>query len=152
MGVMPVMRGVAHRPYENDNRAAALMLLQSCLRCFGPTMRMPELLRLPPPAGRRNHNRFSLFLSPPAPPGPFLRAVPLLTAAGERMSIVYRVFRRTDRGSQVIAEVRGANVTGLFADLVRERLLHAGFPHIPVEEALQRLPTCSPRYFGFDRV
>lgn len=68
------------------------------------------------------------------------------------MSIVYRVFRRTDRGSQVIAEVRGATVTGLFADLVRERLCLAGFPEIPVEEALHRLHAYSPRYFGFDRV
>ena len=68
------------------------------------------------------------------------------------MPIVYRIFRRTDRGSQVIAEIRGSHVTGLFADLVRERLYHFGYPDIPADEALLRFGTHSPRYFGFDRV
>ena len=68
------------------------------------------------------------------------------------MSTVYRIFRRTDRGSQVIAEIRGAVVTGLFADLVRERLHHFGYPEVSADEALMRFRTDSPRYFGFDRV
>jgi hypothetical protein len=68
------------------------------------------------------------------------------------MTIVYRVFRRTDRGSQVIAEIRGPHITGLFADLVRERLHAFGYPDVPADEALLQFRTHNPRYFGFDRV
>ncbi len=68
------------------------------------------------------------------------------------MTLVYRIFRQTDRGSQVIAEVRGTRVTGLFADLIRERLVAVGYPQLPVDEALRRFHTYNPRYFGFECV
>ncbi len=66
------------------------------------------------------------------------------------MTPVYRIFRRTDRGSQVIVEIRGPEITGPFADLVRERLIHFGFPRVPTEEALQRFRSHNPHYISFD--
>ncbi len=66
------------------------------------------------------------------------------------MALVYRVYRRNGTRMQVMAEIRGPQITGPFADLIEERLISFGYPRVPLEQALLRLRNSSNGYLGFD--
>ncbi len=68
------------------------------------------------------------------------------------MALVYRVLRRNHTDVEVIAEIRDGVVTGVSADLVRERLIHFGYPKVPLEEALLRFRFSASSYIGFERL
>ncbi len=68
------------------------------------------------------------------------------------MTVYYRVLRRTSRGVEVIAEIREGFVTGDAAELVRERLIHFGYPKVPLEEALRRFRAAASSYIGFEQL
>jgi hypothetical protein len=68
------------------------------------------------------------------------------------MSTLYRIVRRVQGGVEVIAEIRNGIVTGSSADMVRERLIHYGYPKVPLEEALRRFRSSAPTYISFERL
>ncbi len=68
------------------------------------------------------------------------------------MALVYRIYRRDGTAMQVMAEIRGPQITGPFAELIEERLILFGYPRTPLEQALLRLRNTSNGYLGFDRI
>ncbi len=69
------------------------------------------------------------------------------------MSILYRVWQRTQTGAEVIAEVReDGTVPGPEAGIIREMLERYGYPGVSVEEALYTFRFTASTMIGVERV
>lgn len=55
------------------------------------------------------------------------------------MAAICRIYRRTNHGVKLIAQVRGTKVTGREAAAIQKLLKQYGFPHAPIEDIIDQL-------------